>query len=260
MAYNTLLYEKESGLGIITLNRPKDLNALNSELLGELCRLLDEIAADEATRVVIVTGGGDKAFVAGSDVKEMQPKTSLTIRDFVLANRLALEKIERLPKPVIAAINGYALGGGCELAMSCDLRIASDNARFGQPEINLGIIPGAGGTQRLTRLIGMAKAKELIFTGDMIDAATALSLGLVNKVVPQVSLMAEAKALGSKLASKSGAALALAKAAVNSAWQTTLATGLDMEMQNFSLSFATEDQKEGMSAFIEKRKPQFKGK
>jgi len=260
MAYNTLLYEKENGLSIITLNRPKDLNALNSELLGELCSLLDEIAADESARVVIITGSGDKAFVAGSDVKEMQPKTSVTIREFVLANRLALEKIERLPKPVIAAINGYALGGGCELALACDLRIAAETARFGQPEINLGIIPGAGGTQRLTRLIGMAKAKELIFTGDMIDAGTALSLGLVNKVVPQASLLAEAKALGAKLAAKSGTALALAKAAINSAWQTTLATGLDMEMQNFSLAFATEDQKEGMSAFIEKRKPQFKGK
>ena len=260
MAFNTLLYEKENGLGIITLNRPKDLNALNSELLGELCSLLDEIAADESARVVIIIGSGDKAFVAGSDVKEMQPKTSVTIREFVLANRLALEKIERLPKPVIAAINGYALGGGCELAMACDLRIAAESARFGQPEINLGIIPGAGGTQRLSRLIGIAKAKELIFTGDMIDAGTALSLGLVNKVVPQASLLAEAKALGAKLAAKSGTALALAKAAVNSAWQTTLATGLDMEMQNFSLTFATEDQKEGMSAFIEKRKPQFKGK
>ena len=260
MAYNTLLYEKENGLGIITLNRPKDLNALNGELLGELGSLLDEIAADESARVVIITGSGDRAFVAGSDVKEMQPKTSVTIREFVLANRLALEKIERLPKPVIAAINGYALGGGCELALACDLRIAAETARFGQPEINLGIIPGAGGTQRLTRLIGMAKAKELIFTGDMIDAGTALSLGLVNKVVPQASLMAEAKTLGAKLAAKSGTALALAKAAVNSAWQTTLATGLDMEMQNFSLTFATEDQKEGMSAFIEKRKPQFKGK
>jgi len=260
MAYNTLLYEKENGLSIITLNRPKDLNALNSELLGELCSLLDEIAADESARVVIIIGSGDKAFVAGSDVKEMQPKTSVTIREFVLANRLALEKIERLPKPVIAAINGYALGGGCELAMACDLRIAAESARFGQPEINLGIIPGAGGTQRLSRLIGIAKAKELIFTGDMIDAGTALSLGLVNKVVPQASLLAEAKALGAKLAAKSGTALALAKAAINSAWQTTLATGLDMEMQNFSLAFATEDQKEGMSAFIEKRKPQFKGK
>ncbi|HLB28384.1 MAG TPA: enoyl-CoA hydratase-related protein, partial [Dehalococcoidales bacterium] len=190
MAYNTLLYEKENGLGIITLNRPKDLNALNGELLGELCSLLDEVAADESARVVIITGSGDRAFVAGSDVKEMQPKTSVTIQEFVLANRLALEKIERLPKPVIAAINGYALGGGCELALACDLRIAAENARFGQPEINLGIIPGAGGTQRLTRLIGMAKAKELIFTGDMIDAGTALSLGLVNKVVPQASLLA----------------------------------------------------------------------
>jgi len=260
MEYKNLLCQKENGLAIITLNRPKELNALNSELLSELSSLLDEIAVDESARVVIITGSGDRAFVAGSDVKEMQNKTSITVREFVLTNRKANEKIENLPKPVIAAINGYALGGGCELAMSCDFRIASENARFGQPEINLGIIPGAGGTQRLTRLIGMAKAKELIFTGDMIDAATALSLGLVHKVVPQASLINEAKALGTKLAAKSGPALARAKASINSAWQTTLDTGLDMEMQYFSLAFATEDQKEGMSAFIEKRTPQFKNK
>jgi enoyl-CoA hydratase len=260
MPYDTLLYQKENGLGIITLNRPNDLNALNSKLLGELVGLLDEIAADETTKVVIITGSGDRAFVAGSDVKEMATKTSITVKEFVLTNRRTNDKIENFPKPVIAAINGYALGGGCELAMSCDLRIASETARFGQPEINLGIIPGAGGTQRLTRLIGIAKAKELIYTGDMIDAATALSLGLVNKVVPAANLMAEAKALGAKLATKSSATLALAKASVNSAWQTTLNTGLDMEMQLFALTFATEDQKEGMGAFVAKRKPQFKDK
>jgi len=171
-----------------------------------------------------------------------------------------LEKIERLPKPVIAAVNGFALGGGCELAMSCDLRIAAENARFGQPEINLGIIPGAGGTQRLTRLVGMTKAKELILTGDIIDAGTALSIGLVNKVVPQYDLMSEAKALAQKLLTKSSAALSLAKTAINGGWQMPLSSALDLEMQCFSLCFATEDQKEGMSAFIEKRKPDFKGK
>ncbi len=260
MTYKTLLYEKENGIEIITLNRPQVLNALNSELLGELAALLTEIEADNTIRVIIITGSGDKAFAAGSDAKEMQAGTSITIRQFLMSNRVVLEKIERLPKPVIAAINGFALGGGCELSMACDLRIAAENARFGQPEINLAIIPGAGGTQRLTRLIGMTKAKELIFTGDFIDAKDALSLGLVNKVVLQSDLMSEAKAMAQKLMTKSSAALALAKTAVNGVWHTTLGAGIDLEMQCFSLCFATEDQKEGMSAFIEKRKPQFKGK
>lgn len=260
MTYNTLLYEKEDGIGIITVNRPKEFNAQNSEMLAELTALLTDIEADDEVGVIIITGSGDKAFIAGSDVKEMLPETSITIRKFHAANRLLLEKLEKLPKPVIAAINGFALGGGCELAMSCDLRIAAENARLGQPEINLGIIPGAGGTQRLTRLVGMARAKELIYTGDLIDAKTAFSIGLVNKVVPQNDLMSEAKALAQKLLTKSSVALSLAKSAINGGWQTTLSSGLDLEMQCFALCFATEDQKEGMSAFIEKRKPHFKGR
>ena len=260
MAYNTLLYQKEDGIGIITINRPQELNAQNSEMLAGLTSLLSDIEVDGSVKVVIITGSGDRAFIAGSDVKEMQSKTSLSIRGFVTANRIMLEKIERLPKPVIAAINGYALGGGCELAMSCDLRIASENAKFGQPEINLGIIPGAGGTQRLTRLVGMTRAKELIFTGDIIDANTALNIGLVNKVVPAKELMSEARALAQKLLSKSSAALSLAKAAINGGWQMPLASALDLEMQCFSLCFATEDQKEGITAFLEKRKPNFKGR
>lgn len=260
MTYNTLLYEKEDGIGIITVNRPKEFNAQNSEMLAELTALLTDIEADDEVRVIIITGSGDKAFIAGSDVKEMLPETSITIRKFHAANRLLLEKLEKLPKPVIAAINGFALGGGCELAMSCDLRIAAENARLGQPEINLGIIPGAGGTQRLTRLVGMARAKELIYTGDLIDAKTAFNIGLVNKVVPQNDLMSEAKVLAQKLLTKSSVALSLAKSAINGGWQTTLSSGLDLEMQCFALCFATEDQKEGMSAFIEKRKPHFKGR
>jgi len=260
MKFHTLLYEKEDGTGIIELNRPKDLNALNSEMLAELTALFADIEADDDVRVIIITGSGEKAFVAGSDVREMQPKTSLSIREFHTANRILLEKIERLPKPVIAAINGFALGGGCELALSCDLRIAAENARFGQPEINLGLIPGAGGTQRLTRLVGMTKAKEIVLTGDLIDARTALSIGLVNKVVPQDDLMSEAKTLAQKLLTKSSAALSLAKAAINGGWNMTLPSGLDLEAQCFALCFATEDQKEGMSAFMEKREPHFKGK
>jgi len=260
MAYHTLLYATDNGIGIITINRPKELNAQNSKMLAELTALLTDIEMDDGVKVVIITGSGDKAFIAGSDVKEMQTKTSQSIREFHTANRIMLEKIERLPKPVIAAINGFALGGGCELAMSCDFRIAAENARFGQPEINLGIIPGAGGTQRLTRLVGMTKAKELILTGDIIDADTALNIGLVNKVVPQYDLMSEAKALAQKLLTKSSAALSLAKAAINCGWQMPLSSALDLEMQCFSLCFATEDHKEGMSAFIEKRKPDFKGK
>ena len=260
MTYSTLLYEKEDGIGIITINRPEELNAQNSEMLAELTALLTDIEVDNEVRVIIITGSGDKAFIAGSDVREMLSKTSITIREFHIANRILLEKLERLPKPVIAAVNGFALGGGCELAMSCDLRIAAENARFGQPEINLGIIPGAGGTQRLVRLVGMTKAKELIYTGDLIDAKTALSIGLVNKVVPQSDLMSEAKAMAQQLLTKSSAALSLAKAAINAGWQMNLPSGLDLEMQCFSLCFATEDQKEGMSAFIEKRKPHFKGR
>jgi len=260
MTYNTILYEKEDGIGIITLKRPEELNALNSEVFTDLIALFNEIEADDEVKVIIITGSGDKAFVAGSDIREMQPKTNITIREFQTANRMLLEKIERLPKPVIAAINGFATGGGCELAMSCDLRIAAENAKFGQPEINLGIIPGAGGTQRLTRLVGVTRAKELIYTGDLIDAKEALSIGLANKVVPQKDLMAEAKAMAHKLLTKSSVALSLAKFAINSGADVGLSYGLDIEMQCFALCFATEDQKEGMSAFLEKRKPRFGGK
>jgi enoyl-CoA hydratase len=190
----------------------------------------------------------------------MRPQSSVQIASFVAIMRRAGDRIYSLSKPVIAAVNGYALGGGCELALCCDLRIASESARFGQPEINLGIIPGFGGTQRLARLVGVARAKELIYTGDMIDAKTALDIGLVNKVVPPDNLMAEARATAQKMLSKSSVALALAKKAVNGGLESNLATGLDLEGECFSLCFATEDQKEGMAAFLEKRKAQFKGK
>jgi enoyl-CoA hydratase len=260
MAYNTLLYEKEDGIGIVTINRPETLNALNTEVFTELYQLFQEIESDAEVRVVILTGGGEKAFVAGADIADMQPRDTIEIIEFQTLGRRAGDFIYYLSKPVIAAVNGYALGGGCEIAMCCDLRIASENARFGQLEINLGLIPGGGGTQRLTRLVGMTKAKELIFTGDMIDANTALSIGLINKVVPAESLLDEAKQMAQKLLSKSGIALYYAKKAINSGADMALPAGLDFEDRCFALCFATEDQKEGMKAYLEKRKPEFKNR
>ena len=260
MAYHTLLYEKEDGIGIVTINRPASLNALNGEVYTELYELFQEIENDAEVRVVILTGSGEKAFVAGSDITEMQPQNSMEINSFVEKARMASDRIYTLSKPVIAAINGYALGGGCELTMCCDLRIASENARFGQPEINLGVIPGAGGTQRLTRLIGLTRAKELLYTGDMIDAQTAVDIGLVNEVVPEGKLMDEAKALAQKLLDKGAIALRLLKTATNSGINMNLISALDLEAECFSMCFSTEDQKEGMNAFIEKRKPKFQGK
>lgn len=260
MAYSNLLFEKGDGIGVVTINRPAALNALNSDVYNELYQIFQEIEKDSEVRVVILTGSGEKAFVAGADIAEMSSLNTVEIRKFITAARKASDAIWGLSKPVIATINGFTLGGGCELAMCCDLRIASENSKFGQPEINLGVIPGAGGTQRLPRLIGMTRAKELIYTGDIIDAKTALALGLVNKVVPQASLMQEAKDMAKKLLSKSGIALALAKTAMNSGANTDLASGLDLEIQCFAECFGTEDQKEGMKAFMQKRKPEFKNK
>jgi enoyl-CoA hydratase len=260
VTYETLLYEKADGIGTVTINRPESLNALNGKVYSELYELFGEIEKDDEIRVVILTGSGEKAFVAGSDITEMAPQNSLEIAGFVEIARQASDRIYYLGKPVIAAINGYALGGGCELTMCCDLRICSEKARFGQPEINVGVIPGAGGTQRLARLIGMTRAKELIYTGGMIDANTALSYGLVNKVVPAESLMDEAKALAAKLLTKSGSILSLAKAAMTGGAGMSLPDALTYEAQCFALCFATEDQKEGMKAFLEKREAKFKNR
>ena len=260
MNYNNLLYDKEDGIGIVTINRPKSLNALNGEVYTELYEIFQEIEDDQDVHVVILTGSGERAFVAGADIAEMQPQSSVEIRNFADKIRKAYDRIYTMSKPVIAAINGFALGGGCELAMCCDLRIASENAKFGQLEINLGIIPGGGGTQRLARLVGMTRAKELIYTGDIIDAKTAFMMGLVNKVVPPDSLMTEAKELARKMLSKSSIALSLAKKAINSGADMNLSSGLDLEAECFARCFATEDQKEGMKAFLEKRKPQFKNR
>jgi enoyl-CoA hydratase len=260
VTYTTLLYENQEGIGTVTINRPESLNALNSTVFSELYELFQEIEHDSDVRVVIITGSGQKSFVAGSDITEMAPLDSVEVNNFVEKVRKASDRIYNLSKPVIAAVNGYALGGGCELAMCADLRICSEKARFGQPEINLAVIPGGGGTQRLTRLIGMTRAKELLYTGDMIDAQTALNLGLVNKVVPLDGLMNEAKAMAQKLLTKSGRILSLIKTAVNSGVSMSLPDALDLEAQCFALCFATEDQKEGMKAFIEKRKAVFKNK
>ena len=260
MTYQTILYEKADGIAKVTLNRPDKLNALNSTVYNELYEVFKLIEDDHEVRVVVLTGAGEKAFAAGSDVAEMEKMGPLEAQDFMATIRRASDLIYTLGKPTIAAIHGYALGGGCELSMCCDLRICSEKARFGQPEINLGLIPGASGTQRLPRLIGAAKAKEMIFLGDMIDAATALNLGLVNKVVPVEKLQEEAMDWAKKLASKSGPVLAMAKMAINTGLETDLASGLSMETRCDALCFATEDQKEGMNAFLNKRKAVFKNK
>jgi len=260
VTYKTLLYEKADGIARVTLNRPEALNALNSTVYTELYDVFEAIENDAEVRVVVITGSGDKAFAAGSDVVEMQNMNTLEIQQFVATIRKASDRIYTLTKPTIAAINGYALGGGCELSMCCDLRICSEKARFGQPEINLGLIPGACGTQRLTRLIGMPKAKEMIFLGDMIKADEALNLGLVNKVVPPEKLIDEAMEWAAKLASKSSPVLAMAKMAIQTGIDTDISSGLNIEARCVALCFATEDQKEGMKAFLEKRKAEFKNK
>jgi enoyl-CoA hydratase len=260
VTYQTLLYEKKDGIGTVTLNRPDKLNALNSTVYKELYDVFEAIENDAEVRAVVLTGAGERAFCAGSDVAEMQNMGPLEIQRFMATIRKTSDFIYALTKPTIAAVNGYALGGGCELSMCCDMRIASDRARFGQPEITLGLIPGASGTQRLPRLIGAAKAKEMIFLGDYIDAATALNLGLVNKVVPREKLMEEALAWAARLASMSGPVLAMAKMAINTGLDTNIASGLSIEAKCNALCFATEDRKEGMDAFLGKRKAVFKNR
>lgn len=260
MEYQYLLFSKEGGIGTVTVNRPDVLNALSHSVYAELYGLFKEIEEDSEVHVVIITGSGEKAFVAGADIATMQPLNSTDVRGFINIARKAFDQIYSLSKPVIAAINGFALGGGCELAMCCDLRIASENAKFGQPEIGLGIIPGAGGTQRLSRLVGVTKAKELVYTGDIIDAHAAYSIGLINKVVSPNDLMSEANALARKMATKSSVILSLAKRAINSGMDVDLSSGLDLEAECFALCFSTEDQKEGMTAFLKKRKPVFNGR
>ncbi|MGI8654094.1 MAG: enoyl-CoA hydratase/isomerase family protein [Pyrinomonadaceae bacterium] len=258
-SYETLLIERRGRVAIITINRPEKRNALNIKTRQEGAAALDELRDDAEIGVVVFTGAGDKSFIAGADIAEFANRTALTQRD-VMLDRSLFNAIDSFPKPVIAMVNGYCLGGGCELALACDLRIASETASFGQPEINLGIIPGGGGTQRLTRLIGEGKAMELILTGDIIDAKTAYTLGLVNTVVPAADLEAKTMELANRIAEKSPIALQMAKEAVKLASRSNLDEGLRREVDLFALCFSSEDKDEGVGAFLEKRKPQFKGK
>ncbi|GAB6180995.1 short-chain-enoyl-CoA hydratase [Desulfotomaculum defluvii] len=260
MEFNTLLLEKEGNIALLTINRPKALNALNPDVLKDLGQAIDVISADDEIFVVILKGAGDKAFVAGADITAMQKMSALEARNFGILGQEVFKKLEYMEKPVIAAINGFALGGGCELAMSCDIRVASEKSKFGQPEVGLGITPGFAGTQRLPRLVGKGRAKELIFTADVIGAADAHRIGLVNHVVPEDQLLEFCKKMAGKIASKGQVAVRLSKAAVNQGLEMDVDKGMAYEAEVFGLCFATADQKEGMTAFVEKRKASFVGK
>ena len=257
--YETLLLERRDRVAIITINRPEKRNALNIKTREEGAALLEELRNDADVGVVVFTGAGDKAFIAGADIAEFAGRTSITQRD-VMMGRSLFTAIDTFPKPVIAMINGFCLGGGCELALACDIRIASENAQFGQPEINLGIIPGGGGTQRLTRLVGEGKAMEMILGGQFIDAKTAHAIGLVNHVVPADQLETKTMEIAQHISRKSPIALQLAKEAVKIASRSNLDEGLRREVDLFALCFSTEDKHEGVSAFLERRDPVFKGR
>ena len=259
MDFQTINLTKQDGIGVLTLNSPKVMNALNNELVRELNQALEWIAQYDEIRVLIITGG-DKVFAAGGDIRAMLPCGPIEAKNYVLPIHNAFNQIADLPKPTIAAICGFALGGGVEMALTCDFRIAAANAKFGFPEINLGIFPAAGGSQRLPRLIGMTKAKELMFTGDTIDATTALSIGLVNEVVPTEDVMERATELAKKLAAKPPLALRSLKESMHNSYNMDLGVGLIVEIEKLANLFATLDQREGMTAFLKKRKPDFKGK
>ena len=259
-SYSTLLIERHAdGYAVVTLNRPEALNALNSALFRDLSDFLVAVELDDSVRCLILTGSGDKAFAAGADIKEMSDQS---YADMYKANFFSLghDRITRFRKPIIAAVNGFALGGGCELAMLCDFIVASEKARFGQPEINLGVAPGIGGSQRLTRLVGKSKAMDMMLTARMMDAAEAERAGLVSRVVPHESLLDETRAIAAKIASQSPLAVMANKEMVNAALETTLTQGVQFERRLFHSLFAFEDQKEGMAAFVEKRKPNFTGR
>src|SRR5688572_14295689 len=260
MSFENLLVERDGAVTLITLSRPKVLNALNAQTLDELTAAFDEVAADAGTRVVILTGAGDNAFVAGADINELAVQTPVGGRDHARRGQRLFDRIERLGKPVIAAVNGFALGGGCELAMACTLRLAADTARLGQPEINLGIIPGYAGTQRLVRLVGIGKAMEITLTGTPIAAADAERIGLVNRVVPAAELMSEAKKLAAHLAAQAPIAMRYIIAAINKGAEMGFAEGEVFEATLFGLVASTEDMREGTRAFLEKRKAEFKGR
>jgi len=260
LEFKYIIYEKSEGIATITMNRPEALNAFSAEVVSEILQAIEDVKVDESVRVVVLTGAGEKAFSAGADIKAMKGMNALKARELSQMGERLCNALENLEKPVIAAINGYALGGGLEVAMACDIRIASENARMGQTEINIGLIPGWGGTQRLTRLIGATKAKELIFTGKMIDARTAEQLGLVNMVVPQDKFRETVRQFALELAQKAPVALKVAKALINKGAEISLDAAIALEREGFGVVASTEDLQEGVSAFIEKRKPVFKGK
>lgn len=260
MEYKNILLSAEGEIGILTINRPKALNALNIETLQDIQMGIREVKENPALRVLILTGAGDKAFVAGADISEMRGMNPIEAVNFSKMGHRTLNMIQDLDRPVIAAVNGFALGGGTEIAIACDFIYASENARFGQPEVTLGIFPGFGGTQRLPRLIGKGKAKELILTGKMITAQEAFQMGIVNRIFPQASLMEETKKVAAQIAANGAVAVRLAKMLVDSGFNMDLADACAFESYAFGIGFATEDQREGMTAFIEKRKPNFKGK
>ncbi len=260
MNYKNLLLDINEHIAVLTLNRPEKLNALNHETLSELQQALELVQNDENIFVVIITGSGEKAFVAGADISEINKLNMLDGKKFAEFGQSVFSMIEKFDKPVIAAVNGFALGGGCELALSCHIRIASENAKFGQPEVNLGIIPGYGGTQRLTRLINSGRAAEMILTADMIDSSEALRIGLVSKVYPQSELQSKAFEIASKIASKGQQAIGLALKAIKVVDEVSSREGQNIEATLFALCCGTEDFKEGTQAFLEKRKPTFTNK
>ena len=260
MDYKNILLDINEHIALVTLNRADKLNALNHETLVELKEVFERLKSDENVFVIIITGSGEKAFVAGADISEINKLNMLEGKVFAEFGQEVFSFIEKFDKPVIAAVNGFALGGGCELALSCHIRLASDNAKFGQPEVNLGIIPGYGGTQRLARLINSGRAMEMILTADLIDANEALRIGLVNKVFPQIDLMSKAFEMAAKIASKGQQAIRLAVKSVKTVDEVSLHDGLNIEATHFALCCGTEDFKEGTQAFLEKRKPNFKNK
>lgn len=260
MEFENLILEKEDFLATLYINRPKALNALNAETLYELEAAIKDVKADSNIKVLIITGAGEKSFVAGADITFMLPLSPAEGRYFSDVGQKVFRQIELMEKPVIAAVNGFALGGGCELAMACDIRLAAENAVFAQPEVGLGVIPGFGGTQRLPRLVGEGRAKELTYTADTINAQEAYRIGLVNHVYPADQLMEEAKKMAKKIASKAPLAVGYAKFAIGKGLQTDIDTAMSIESDMFGMCCATQDKNEGMGAFVEKRKPQFTGK
>ena len=258
--YQTLIYEKKENIGVLTINRPQRMNAISNELTSELKKFLDEIENDDELRVLVITGAGDKAFVAGADINELVDRDALIGRRVSRQRQEIFSRIENLHVPAIAAINGYALGGGLELALACSIRVCSDKAQFGAPEVKLGIIPGDGGTQRLPRLVGLGRAMEMILTGDFIDAEEAYRIGLVNKIVPHEELMEKAMELAKKIASRPPLAVRYAKETVNRSLEGSTVSGFALESFLHALSCTTEDKKEGVSSFLEKRKGKFKGR